>query len=195
MKIIYFIFILSLLITGCSISNTSNFSLNNKKNNQTTSTNNISENKDAVSTIILSYADVVNKDSLFDKDETDGSIKTPYVGKKIQWQAKIASSLTQRDGIKFCIVDDEHQNVDSGSNCDWFWLLDKNLGTKDDPNFFNSGDWFDYIFKTYSNISPQKIDWAKDTFLVTGEIEGVDGVFDKPIPLIIVSKIEMLKEH
>jgi len=194
MKIIYFIFILSLLITGCSISKTSDFTLNNKINNQATSTNNISENKDAVSTPILSYADVVNKDSLFDKNEVDGSIKTPYVGKKIQWQAKIASSLTQRDGIKFCVIDDKHQNIDSSGNCDWFWLSDKNLGTKDDPNFSDSADWFDYIFKTYSDINPQKINWDKDSFLVTGEIEGADGAFDKPIPLVIVSKIEAIKK-
>jgi len=190
---LFSIIILTLLITGCSISNTSNFSLDNKTNNQAISTNDISENKEATSTPILSYADVVNKNSLFDKNKVDGSIKTPYVGKKIQWQAKIASSLTQRDGIKFCIVDDKHQNIDSSSNCDWFWLSDKNLGTKNDPNFFNSADWFNYIFKTYSDINPQKIDWAKDIFLVTGEIEGVDGVFDKPIPLIVVSKIETIK--
>ena len=192
MKNFLILLILLLLITGCSISKTSNFALNEKINNKATSTSNISENKESTSTSTLSYADVVNKDSLFDKNEVDGSIKTPYVGKIIQWQAKIARSLTQRDGIKFCVIDDEHQNIDSKGNCDWFWLSDKNLGTRDDPNFFNSADWFDYIFKTYSDINPQKIDWGKDTFLVTGEVEGVDGVFDKPIPLIIVSKIEII---
>lgn len=192
MKILYLLSIITMVITACSISKSSDLTLNNQLNNQTTSTNDISGNKDATSTPILSYADVVNKNSLFDKSEVDGSVKTSYVGKKIQWQAKIASSLTRRDGIKFCIIDDKHQNVDSGSNCDWFWLYDKNLDTKDGPNFFNSANWFDYIFRTYSNINPQKIDWDKDIFLVTGEIDGVDGVFDKPIPLIIVSKIKKL---
>ena len=76
-------------MTGCSISKTSNFALNEKINNKATSTSNVSENKELTSTSTLSYADVVNKDSLFDKNEVDGSIKTPYVGKIIQWQAKI----------------------------------------------------------------------------------------------------------
>lgn len=193
MKKILILLFLQILVAGCSISKTLNFTLNNEINNQNTPTNNVSEEKVSTSTPILNYANIVNKDSLL--NENNGSIKTPYVGKIIQWQAKIAGSLTQRDGIKFCIIDDKHQNVDTNGNCDWFWLHDKNLGTKDDPNFSNSADWFDYIFKTYSDINPQKIDWAKDTFLVTGKIEGVDGGFDKPVPLIKVDKIELITKN
>ncbi|MDP3043139.1 MAG: hypothetical protein Q8N21_01940 [bacterium] len=183
--------ILLLLITGCSISKTSDFTLNDKINNQSTSTNNVSENKELTSASTLSYTDVINEEPLLNKNEIGGSTKNPYAGEIIQWQAKIASSLTQRDGIKFCIIDDEHQNVDSNGNCDWFWLLDKNLGTKDGPNFFNSADWFDYIFKNYSDINPQKIDWGKDTFLITGVLEDIDlDVADRPVPNIEVIKIE-----
>lgn len=146
MKKILILLILTLLIAGCSISKSSDLTLNNQLNNQTTSTNDISGNKDATSTPILSYADVVNKNSLFDKSEVDGSVKTSYVGKKIQWQAKIASSLTQRDGIKFCIIDDKRKTIPGVVS----WMLEE-----------EADDWLmkniEIYGKAIDEINPLKI--------------------------------------
>ncbi|MBU4347254.1 hypothetical protein KJ586_00030 [Patescibacteria group bacterium] len=191
--------ILPLLSAGCSISKNLNFTLDNEKNEQSTLVNNINANKMLASTTVLSYADVINENSFIQEKNSDGEMEkhSIYRGKNVQWMGRVANRYSQIDGIKFCIIDDKHKNADSRADCDWFWLFPVNLATENSPERQTNWDgfWPSYMFKTYSGLNPEKIDWDKDTFLIYGEIEdidlGVDGL-NRPIPTIIATKIEKI---
>jgi len=191
--------ILPLLFAGCSISKNLNFTLDNEKNNRSTLVSNINANKMLASATVLSYTDVINENSFVQKKNSDGEMekRSIYRGKNVRWKAKIASRYSQIDGIKFCIIDDSHQNVDTHSNCDWFWLFPNNLATENSPEALVGWDgyWPKYMFKTYSGLNPEKIDWDKDVFLISGEVEDIDlGIdyFDRPVPTIVATKIEKI---
>ena len=48
-----------------------------------------------------------------EKSDVPGYFNTEKKGKEIEWQAKISDYYSQITGIKFCVIDDEHQNVES----------------------------------------------------------------------------------
>ncbi len=116
----------------------------------------------------------------------DKSIES-YVGREVKWQAKISNYYTQISGIKFCIIDSDHKNVDIDKPCDWFWATAKDLmnvdNTSKNPNW--SGDWVNTVLEHY------KVDFDKDAvYTVRGKVNGLDcGVDDKCRPDIDIVSI------
>lgn len=120
------------------------------------------------------------------------SVLNQYIGRKVIWKGKI-SGYSPIDGIKFCIVDSEHVNPDRHNACDWFWAIPHG-SIEEYPNYKDdwNGDWSEFMFKKYSNIDYDKINYDKDIFVITGVLEDIDyGVdYSKPVPNIEVIKIE-----
>ena len=97
-------------------------------------------------------------------------------GKTIKWQAKISAYYSQLDGIKFCIVDEEHQNVDIGKKCDWFWAFsDELMGANDlsvNPNW--DGRWVPYTLNYYKVPFDKDTRYYDDIYTVEGKINSVE---------------------
>lgn len=126
----------------------------------------------------LSYSSVVS-------DKTKS-----YVGKQVAWKGKIATNLSQIDGIKFWVVDKQHQPNTKTNNA-WFWSVPADWPTSDDTN----GAWVTYMLKRYGNIDASKINPDSDVFLITGKFLELDCTFydNGPcIPNLEVEKIERL---
>ena len=126
----------------------------------------------------------------------DKAIK-PYIGRKIKWKGRVAKYV-QKEGIKFCIVDDQYPKPNIHGDCEWFWAKPRELATKDDPSLKKgwNGDWPGFMFRNYSTVEYGKVDVDKDIFVITGKIKNIDRGIDalnRPIPNIEVIKIEKLQ--
>lgn len=116
-----------------------------------------------------------------------GIYKSKYDGENISWQAKISNYYSQISGIKFCVVDNDHKNVDVNKSCDWFWATARELESIDNasinPNW--NGDWVNTVLKHYN------VDFDKDAvYKVVGRVNGLDcGVDDKCRPDIEIISI------
>lgn len=125
----------------------------------------------------LSYNEVLNSETV--NSDSYGYHKSDYKGEKIKWLGKISRYYSGINGIKFCIIDDEHKNIDTTQPCDWFWAFAKELMSADDisvnPNW--DGSWVDYTLNYYgaNNEDPMN-----QIYEVEGSINGIDcGVHDR----------------
>lgn len=112
-----------------------------------------------------------------------------YICKRVAWNGKIATNLSQIDGIKFLIIDAQHP-VDS-TTTDWFWSVPVDWPTSNDAN----GAWVTYMLRHYGNIDASKINPDKDVFLITGKLLELDCTFydnRQCIPNIEVERIQRL---
>jgi|GEM_PF-1668286 len=125
-------------------------------------------------TFHLSYNQVV-KSVVLDSEEYS-YYKSTYDNQVIEWQGKISHGYTQITGIKFCIIDDEHQEVDIHEPCDWFWALSDETQDADivDINPSWDGNWVDYILKYYKVPFDQNSNFYNEVYQIKGRINGVD---------------------
>jgi len=111
-----------------------------------------------------------------EKYNTPGYFRTKEEGKEIEWQAKISDHYSQITGIKFCVIDDEHQNVDISNPCDMFWSFADELMDVDDitinPDW--DGNWVKYILNHYNVPFDENSNYFNDVYTVKGIINGID---------------------
>lgn len=138
----------------------------------------------------LTYDDVINSkiETIDNKDYYQSSLK----GSVISWQGKISAYYSQITGIKFCIIDDEHQEVDINNPCDWFWAFSDNLMGADDrainPNW--DGKWVNYILDYYRVPFNKNSIFYNDIYTIQGKINGIDcGANNKCVPDIEIINI------
>ena len=137
----------------------------------------------------LNYSD---KDINFDVSFNDVLNSDEYIGDVISWQAKISSYYSQISGIKFCIVDEDHQNVDIDKPCDWFWALSDATMNADNleinPNW--DGHWVNFILNYYKVPFNEDLRFYNDIYTIKGIIYGIDcGMNDKCIPNVDIISI------
>lgn len=103
-----------------------------------------------------------------------------YIGKEVTWLATV-SSYAQTGGIRFWVIDDEHQNPsEERSKHGLFWGTF--LATGDDPRYTEAGlknweekwqsSWISYIMDVYGKIDYEKT--MSEKFLVTATINYVN---------------------
>jgi hypothetical protein len=139
----------------------------------------------------LSYSQVVN--SKLELDKSSGIYKSRYEGRVIGWKGKISSYYSQITGIKFCVIDQYHQNVDINKPCDWFWASSENIMNGDDiaTNPSWDGKWVNYILKYYKVPFDDRKQFYNDLYTVTGIVDGIDcGVDSKCVPNIKIINIK-----
>lgn len=104
------------------------------------------------------------------------NFKKTYIGKEVSWAGKI-SNLSQIDGIKFWIVDDQHRPNATTYN-DWFWALPADLPTVETTH----GKWVTYMLRRYGNIDANSINGDNDVFLIKGKLLFLDCDFYNNTP-------------
>lgn len=178
------------------------FLKNNNKNREielshnvlnSTSTNNLSDKirnnfNDDVSN--LTYNQVLN--SKIEPARSPELYDSRSDGRVIEWNAKISSYYSQITGIKFCIIDNNHQNVDIDKPCDWFWAFSGDVANADntDLNPGWDGSWVKYILNYYKVPFNKDKRFYNDVYTVKGVVNGFDcGVDDKCIPNIDIISI------
>ncbi len=111
-----------------------------------------------------------------EKSDTPGYFNTEKKGQEIEWQAKISGNYSQITGIKFCIIDDEHQDVDINQPCDMFWAFADELMDADNiainPDW--DGDWVKYILNYYNVPFDENTNYFNDIYTVRGIVNGID---------------------
>jgi hypothetical protein len=108
-----------------------------------------------------------------------------YIGKVIKWKAKISAYYSQIDGIKFCVVDKDHLNVNIYESCDWFWAFSDGLmdGNNLEKNPSWDGHWVPYTLNYYSVPFNKNSRYYNDIYTVTGKIDGAScGEADDEFP-------------
>ena len=108
--------------------------------------------------------------------------KDKYVGKSIVWQGSVTTELSQISGIKFWIIDKDHND-----NKAWFWAYDKDtlyLPTEAE------GKWVSYLLKKYTGSD----EYDENTkFEVKGIVKELDcEVADFCVPNIELTKIKRI---
>ncbi|HAB53093.1 MAG TPA: hypothetical protein DCE80_13155 [Ignavibacteriales bacterium] len=138
----------------------------------------------------LSYNQVMGTESGKKRlNERDG---TGYEGKIIKWQARISAYFSQITGIKFCVIDKDHQTKDIWEPCDWFWASSWETMDADDIKVNPSwdGHWVDYILNYYKVPFDKNAHFYDEIYTVTGKITGLDcGVYSKCVPYIDIISI------
>lgn len=118
--------------------------------------------------------------------------KSKYEGEIIKWQGKISAHYSQITGIKFCVVDPEHQNININEPCDLFWAFSEELMGATDPKINPNWDgyWVDYILNYYK-VPFNKNEYFYDKlYTVEGKINGIDcGIAEKCVPDIDIIDI------
>lgn len=111
-----------------------------------------------------------------EKSDTPGYFNTEKKGKEIEWQAKISDYYSQITGIKFCVIDEEHQNVDINQPCDMFWAFADELMDADNVAINPDWDenWVKYILNYYNVPFDENSDYFDDIYTVKGFVNGID---------------------
>jgi len=138
----------------------------------------------------LTYNHVLN--SRIVDSEKNNYYKSLYNNQIIEWQGKISKGYTQITGIKFCVIDKEHQDVDIKKPCDLFWTLSELTKDADDintnPNW--NGNWVNYILNYYKVPFNENSDFYNEIYTITGQINGIDCAFaDRCAPDIEIINI------
>lgn len=78
----------------------------------------ILNSKDCIDNIVsdLTYNQVIN--SKIEPEKSPELYNSKFDGSVIEWKAKISSYYSQITGIKFCIIDSDHQNIDIDQPCE-----------------------------------------------------------------------------
>lgn len=141
----------------------------------------------------LTYKQVL--DSKIEGTEDGDYYKSEYEGQTIEWQGKISAHYSQITGIKFCVVDDEHQNINIDQPCDWFWTFTDDLMGADDRviNPTWDGEWVNYILNYYKVPFDKDSRFYDEIYTIQGKVNGIDcGADDKCVPDIDIINIEKL---
>lgn len=147
---------------------------------------------------VLNFQDenITYKEVLSSKTKTTDEIgeiyKSKFDGKIVTWQGKISAYYSQSGGIKFCVVDEDHKNIDITKECDWFWAISAETSNADDYKINPSwdGNWIDYILKYYKVSFDKNKNFYNDVYIITGKIAEIDcGVIDKCAPYIDIISI------
>jgi hypothetical protein len=151
-------------------------------------------NKDIISALQktvpqLDYNKVINSKI---GDPKDDYYKSIYYGRLIEWQGKISAYYSQITGIKFCVIDKDHQNVDINKPCDWFWAFSPYLigadDTESNPGW--DGKWVNYILNYYKVPFDENSYFYNDTYTIKGVVNGTDCVSkDQCVPDIDIISI------
>ncbi|MFA5109264.1 MAG: hypothetical protein WC458_01855 [Patescibacteria group bacterium] len=162
-------------------------------------------NKEIKSEPVLTYEPITNSrlanypltynhvmDSKIEGTEDGGYYKSEYEGQPIEWQGKISAHYSQITGIKFCVIDNEHQNVNIDQPCDWFWAFADDLMRANDrvinPNW--DGKWVNYILNYYKVPFDNDSRFYNEIYTIQGKINGIDcGADDKCVPDIEIINI------
>jgi len=115
-----------------------------------------------------------------------------YEGQIIKWQGKISAYYSQITGIKFCVVDNDHQNINIDEPCDWFWATSVDTMNANDlsvnPKW--DGKWVNYILNYYKVDFDESKRFYDDTYTIEGKLNGIDcGVDDKCLPDVEIISI------
>lgn len=138
----------------------------------------------------LSYNQVFN--SKIDPETSIDLHDSKYDGSVIEWKAKISAAYTQIDGIKFCVIDDEHQNIDIDKPCDWFWAFSDGLMSGNDVSVNPSWDglWVNYTLNYYKVPFNKDSRFYDEIYTIKGIVNGIDcGLDVKCIPNIDIISI------
>lgn len=132
------------------------------------------------------------RDSKIEASSNDGYYQSTYKNSIITWQGKISDYYSQITGIKFCIIDSDHTEINIDKPCDWFWALSDETKDADsilvNPNW--DGLWVNYILNYYKVSFDKNSNFYNDTYKITGRIRGLDcGVDNKCIPDIEIINI------
>jgi hypothetical protein len=170
----------------------------------------IIEKADVVEIVTSSQPFLVNKDVISDSQKEIAPLtyvqvmaskvgdpeydyyESSYKGKLIEWQGKISGYYSQITGIKFCVIDEGHQNVDIDKPCDWFWAFSRELMGADDiainPNW--DGKWVNYILNYYKVPFNKDSYFYNDVYTIKGVVNGIDCISkDQCVPDIDIINI------
>jgi hypothetical protein len=92
-----------------------------------------------------------------------------YVGKTVSWKGKIATELSQLDGVKFWIVDGRSMTSDTKYE-KWFWVVPEYESNVAETN----GLWVSFMLKKYGNLDIKDVDVKNDIFLINGILSESD---------------------
>jgi len=117
---------------------------------------------------------------------------TKFNGNIIEWKAKISAYYSQITGIKFCVVDEDHQNINIDEPCDWFWASSGGVmdadNLKKNPSW--DGDWVPYILNYYKVPFNENGRYYNEVYTIKGIVDGLNcGFGDKCLPLIQILSI------
>jgi hypothetical protein len=118
-----------------------------------------------------------------------GRDNLPSIGQQVEWEGKIATDLSQIDGIKFYFVELKTKTV---STANWFWAAPEDLTSLTAKQ--TDGKWVRYMFKRFGDIDIDKIDPEKDTFLVSGRFDYQDCDYLNGHVCIPVIKVDRIKK-
>lgn len=131
-------------------------------------------NQKPTKTISPTYNQVVSSKTNVEKDSDYFS--SSYDGQQIEWKAKISNYYSQLTGIKFCVVDNEHPDVNIDNTCNWFWASSDKIMNADDlktnPNW--DGKWVNYILNYYKVAFNPNDNFYNDVYTIKGIVNGID---------------------
>jgi hypothetical protein len=138
----------------------------------------------------LNYNQVL--DLKIEATSSDGYYQSSNKDTIIEWQGKISAYYSQITGIKFCVIDNNHQEIDINKPCNWFWTGSEE--TKDaDSTLVNpgwDGLWVNYILTYYKVPFDKKSNFYNDVYKIKGKIKGIDcGADNKCVPDIEIINI------
>ncbi len=96
-----------------------------------------------------------------------------FKGQTIELTGLLATNLSQIDGVKFWILDKDH-NYDNNEKYEWFWAT--TAQPEQLPTKYN-GSWTHYMFEKYAGLNSENIDFDKTAFTVKGKFLGQDCTF------------------
>jgi len=158
-----------------------------------TSTNNLSDemrNNFYGDISNLTYNQVLN--SKIEPERSPTLHDSKLDGNIIEWKAKISSYYSQITGIKFCVIDDDHKNIDIDKPCDWFWAFNEVLmdANNIEVNPIWDGLWVNYILNYYKVPFDKNMRFYNDVYTIKGTVNGIDcGVGNKCVPNIDIISI------
>lgn len=153
----------------------------------------ILNSKDCIDNIVsdLTYNQVIN--SKIEPEKSPELYNSKSDGSVVEWKAKISSYYSQITGIKFCVIDNDHQNVNIDKPCDWLWAFNRVLMDADntDVNPGWDGLWVNYILNYYKvPFDKDKRFYDDEIYTIKGVVDSIDcGVDDKCIPNIDIISI------
>jgi hypothetical protein len=139
----------------------------------------------------ISYNQVI--DSKIGQDVSSDLYGTKLDGNIIEWRAKISAYYSQITGIKFCVIDDIHQDVDIEEPCDFFWAFSEEIMDANDleKNPEWDGSWVPYVLNYYKVPFDKDSRYYDEIYTIKGSINGLDcGINDKCVPNIDILSIE-----
>lgn len=160
------------------------------------STSNISNTLSRLNTSNISYNQVI--DSKIGQDVSSDLYGTKLDGSIIEWRARISAYYSQITGIKFCVVDDMHQDVDIDEPCDFFWASSEEIMDANDleKNPEWDGSWVPYVLNYYKVPFDKDSRYYDEIYTIKGSISGLDcGINDKCVPNIDILSIEKNDEE